>query len=86
VRALPEGVRWLSTSARVGAARTGQVFAAALLDHYKQTLNEIQRTGYLAYASQQLRPYVHAAVRQFSPQHRTLTERLLEKLDTLRRE
>jgi hypothetical protein len=86
VRALPEGVRWLSTSARVGAARTGQVFAAALLDHYKQTLNEIQRTGYLAYASQQLRPYVHAAVRQFSPQHRTLTERLLEKLDTLRKE
>jgi hypothetical protein len=86
VRALPEGVRWLSTSARVGAARTGQVFAAALLDHYKQTLNEIQRTGYLAYASQQLRPYVRAALGQFSPQHRTWTERLLEKLDTLRKE
>jgi hypothetical protein len=86
VRALPEGVRWLSTSARVGAARTGQVFAAALLDHYRQTLNEIQRTGYLAYASQQLRPYVHAAVRQFSPQHRTLTERLLEKVDMMRKE
>ena len=85
VRALPEGVRWLSTSARVGAARTGQVFATALLDHYTQTLEEIQRTGYLAYAGQQLRPYVHAAVRQFSPEHRTLTERLLEKLDTLRK-
>jgi hypothetical protein len=85
VRALPEGVRWLSTSARVGAARTGQVFATALLDHYTQTLKEIQRTGYLAYAGQQLRPYVHAAVRQFSPAHRTLTERLLEKLDTLRK-
>ena len=85
VRALPEGVRWLSTSARVGAARTGQVFATALLDHYTQTLKEIQRTGYLAYAGQQLRPYVHAAVRQFSPEHRTLTERLLEKLDILRK-
>lgn len=85
VRALPEGVRWLSTSARVGATRTGQVFATALLDHYTQTLKEIQRTGYLAYAGQQLRPYVHAAVRQFSPAHRTLTERLLEKLDTLRK-
>ena len=85
VRALPEGVRWLSTSARVGAARTGQVFATALLDHYTQTLEEIQRTGYLAYAGQQLRPYVHAAVRQFSPEHRTLTERLLEKLDTMRK-
>ena len=85
VRALPEGVRWLSTSARVGAARTGQVFATALLDHYRQTLEEIKRRGYLAYAGQQLRPYVHAAVRQFSPEHRTLTERLLEKLDTLRK-
>jgi hypothetical protein len=84
VRALPEGVRWLSTSARVGAARTGQVFATALLDHYTQTLKEIQRTGYLSYAGQQLRPYVHAAARQFSPEHRTLTERLLEKLDTMR--
>jgi hypothetical protein len=85
VRALPDGVRWLSTSARVGAARTGQVFAATLLDHYKQTLSEIQRTGYLAYAGQQMRPYVHAAVRQFSPKHRTLTERLLERLDTRRK-
>ena len=85
VRALPEGVRWLSTSARVGAARTGQVFATALLDHYTQTLKEIQRTGYLTYAGQQLRPYVHAAVRQFSPERRTLTERLLEKLDTMRK-
>jgi len=33
---LPGGMRWLSTSARVGAARTGQVFAAALLDHYRR--------------------------------------------------
>ena len=49
-RALPGGVRWLSASARVGAARTGQVFAAALLDHYRQTLNEIQQVGYLTYA------------------------------------
>jgi hypothetical protein len=85
VRALPDGVRWLSASARVGAVRTGQVFAAALLDHYQQTLTEIRRTGYLTYATQQLRPYVHAAVRQFSPRNRTLTERLLERLDTLRK-
>ena len=57
VRALPEGVRWLSASARVGATRTGQVFAAALLDHYTQTLREIQETGYVTYATAQLRPY-----------------------------
>jgi hypothetical protein len=81
VRSLPEGVRWLSSTARVGATRTGHVFASALLDHYRQTLSDIQETGYLTYAGQQLRPYVHAAVRQFSPQHRTLTERLLDRLD-----
>ena len=84
VRSLPGSVRWLSASARVGAARTGQVFAAALLDHYRQTLTEIQETGYLTYAANQLRPYVHAAVRQFSPKQRTLTERVLERLDAFR--
>jgi hypothetical protein len=85
VRAFPDGVRWLSRSARVGTSRTGQVLAAVLLDHYQQTLSEIRRTGYLPYAGQHLRPYVHAAVRQFSPQRRTLTERLLEKIDAARK-
>jgi hypothetical protein len=85
VRALPEGVRWLSASARVGVTRTGQVFASALLDHYKLTLNNIQQVGYLTYAARQLRPYVHAAARQFSPEHRTLTERLLDKIDASRK-
>jgi len=80
VRALPSGVRWLSASARAGAARTGQVFAAALLDHYRQTLTEMQEIGYLAYAGRQFRPYVRAAVDQFSPERRTLTQRVLERL------
>ncbi len=78
-RALPAGVRWLSASARVGATRTSQVFAAALLDHYRQTLSEIQQAGYLTYAGRQFRPYVRAAAGQFSPKRRTLTQRLLEK-------
>ena len=80
VRRLPDGVRWLSTSAMVGAARTRQVFASALLDHYTQTLDDIQQAGFAAYASRQLRPYVRAATRQFSPARRTLTERLLDRL------
>jgi hypothetical protein len=84
-RALPGGVRWLSASARVGAARTGRVFAAALLDHYRQTLNEIEQVGYLTYAGRQFRPYVRAAAAQFSPKRRTLTQRLLEKLPERRR-
>ena len=78
--ALPSGARWLSASARAGVARTGHIFAAALLDHYTQTLSEIQQVGYLAYAGRQFRPYVRAAVDQFSPKRRTLTQHLVEKL------
>jgi hypothetical protein len=79
-RALPGGVRWLSASTRVGATRTGRVFADALLDHYRQTLGELQRVGYLVYARRQLGPYARAALGQFSPKRRTLTQRLLERL------
>jgi hypothetical protein len=79
-RSLPDGVRWISASARVGAARAGQVFVAALLDHYRQTLTEIRRVGYVAYAGQQFRPYVRACVNQFSPKRATLTQRVLEKV------
>jgi hypothetical protein len=80
VRALPDGARWVSASARVSATRAGHIFATVLLDHYRQTLNEIRQGGYLAYASRQLRPYIRAAVDQFSSKRRTLTERVLEKL------
>jgi hypothetical protein len=79
-RALPDGMRWFSASARVGATRTSHIFAVALLDHYRQTLGEIQQVGYLAYTGRQFRPYVRAAVDQFSPKRTTLTQRLFEKL------
>ena len=79
-RALPDSLRWLSASARVGATRTGQILAAALLDHYRHTLSEIREVGYLSYANRQFRPYVRAAVHQFSPNRRTVTERVIEKL------
>ena len=78
-RALPDRVRWFSASALVGATRTGQVFAGALLDHYKQTLDDIQQVGYATFASRQLRPYVRAAIGQFSPARATLTGRLLDR-------
>jgi hypothetical protein len=83
-RALPGGVRWVSASARVGATRTGQVFAAALLDHYGHTLSEIRQVGYVGYAGRQLRPYFRAAVNQFSPERNTVTQRVVEKLRHLR--
>jgi hypothetical protein len=79
VRALPDGVRWLSASARVGALQTGKIVGEALLDHYAQTLREIQQVGYVTYARRQFQPYVHAAVDQFSPKRRTLTQRVLER-------
>ncbi len=78
-RSIPDGLRWVAASARVGTARTGQMLASALLDHYRQTLAEMRDVGYLAYANRQLRPYVRAAAGQFSPARRTLTERLLAK-------
>ena len=74
------GVRWLSASAVAGAGLTGRVVGSALLDHYRETLDEVRQTGYAQYASRQLGPYVRAAVSQFSPEQRTLTERLLSRL------
>jgi hypothetical protein len=79
-RAIPDGVRWISASARAGAARTGQVFASALLDHYRETLGAIGEIGYASYAKRQLGPYVRASLAQFSPKRRTVTQRLIEKL------
>jgi len=80
VKGLPDSVRWLSASAFVSAARTGQVVAASLLDYYKQTLDELQKEGFATYTARQLRPYVRAAVAQFSPARRTLTQRILDRL------
>jgi hypothetical protein len=79
VRAVPDGIRWLSASARVSATRTGSLFGSAILDHYRETLGEIRQVGYTTYASRQLGPYVRAAADQFSPKRRTLTQRLLER-------
>jgi hypothetical protein len=85
-RAFPDGVRWLYASTRVGATRSGQIFAAALLDHYNTTLVDMRRAGYSRYAATQLRPYARAALSQFSPGRQTLTQRTIEKVsDLLRR-
>lgn len=72
------------SAVRAGAARTGQIFAQALLDHYRQTLGEIQQVGYVTFVRQQLRPYVRAAANQFSPKRRTLTEYVIGKVRSRR--
>jgi hypothetical protein len=63
-----------------GTLRVGQLAAAALLDHYKQTLAEMRKVGYAAYASRQFRPYLSAAASQFSPRTRTFTEGVIDRL------
>jgi hypothetical protein len=80
VRALPEKVRWLSASARVGATHTGKLVSTAILDHYTQTLNELREVGYLTYAKRQLSPYLSACVDLFAPERRTVTQQLIEKM------
>jgi hypothetical protein len=79
VRAVPDNLMWLSRCARTATRRTGQLFAAGLLDHYRATLGEIRETGYLNYWTREFRPYLRAAAQQFSASHRSLTERLLQK-------
>lgn len=79
-RALPRGVLRLGASAGIGAARSGQVLGAALIDDYRRTLSELREVGYAAYARRQVAPYVHAAVNQFSPGRSTLTERILNRI------
>lgn len=77
VRTLPTKARWLSASTGVGARRAGKLLATDVLDGYSQTLAELGKVGYLTYAKRQLSPYLRACVEQFSPQRRTLTQRLL---------
>ena len=79
-RSLPKGMIRLGASAGVGAARSGQVLGAALLDDYRRTLAELRETGYASYARRQLAPYVRAAANQFSPGRGTLTERILDRI------
>ena len=80
VRTLPDRVLWLSSSTRVGAARTGRLFSAAILEDYSHTLNQLREVGYGTYARRQLTPYLRACVDQFSRQQRSITERLIERI------
>jgi len=79
IGSIPQKARWLSSSARVAAGKAGSVLAGVLLDHYRTTLTEIRKRGYIKYAVQQYRPYLFGAASLFSPQKRVLTERLIER-------
>lgn len=77
-RTMPTNLLKLSRSAGTATMRTGQFFAKGLLDHYENTIKEIREVGYAAYWAREFRPYLHAAAKQFSASHRSLTEQLLD--------
>ena len=79
MKSVPEKARWLSASARSAARKTGTAVGAVLLADYRTSLKQIRETGYVRYAIDQFRPYLSAAVSQFSPGRQSLTERLLLK-------
>jgi hypothetical protein len=72
-------VRWVGLSATLAAQKTGKIVTGAVLDHYRQTLQEIRKAGYLGYWAQEFRPYLKAAALQFSPGRGSLTQRLLRR-------
>ena len=74
---LPRRVRLLSRSAALAARKGGGAMSEALLEHYHATLTKIRETGFLAYGTRQLSPYVSAALKGFSPKQQTHTERFV---------
>jgi len=77
MKSVPEKARWLSASARSAARKTGTAVGGMLLEDYRTSLKQIRETGYVRYAVDQFRPYLSAAVSQFSPRRQSLTERLI---------
>jgi hypothetical protein len=77
---LPERARVLSKSAAVVLRHGGAAVANALLDHYRQSLNELRDLGFLQYGIRQLTPYTQAAIGAFHPARETLTGKLLDRL------
>jgi len=73
----PETLLRLARAANRAVWRTGQLFAGSVLEHYSHTLRDIRERGYAAYWAEAFRPYLRAAAGQFSPKHRSLTDRLL---------
>lgn len=74
---VPSQLQWLSRSALVAARTTGMVVGAAFLDHYAAATKEIVKTGFVAYCAKHSRPYLVAVIRNFLPEKKSSTERLL---------
>ena len=79
VRSAPANLVWLSKCAGAATLRAGQFFGEGRLESYRDTLKDIRETGFLEYWGREFRPYLRAAAKQFSADHRSLTERLLKR-------
>lgn len=80
VSELPERARVLSKSAAIVLRRGGAALSGPLLEHYRQSLNDIRAVGFVSYGVRQLTPYTRAAVGAFAPERETFTGRLLDRL------
>ena len=77
--AVPEQLQWLSRAALVATRTAGMVVGGVFLDHYADASRQIAASGFATYWGKHTRPYLVAAIRNFLPQHRSWTERLLGK-------
>ena len=79
VSELPERVRVLSKAAAVVLSHGGAAVSNALLEHYRQSLQQMREVGFMRYGVQQLTPYTQAAIGAFHPARETLTGKLLDR-------
>lgn len=79
IRRVPSDLRWLGLSATLAVERTGQMFGNPLFAHYSEALRTVRRTGFVKYWQREFRPYLRAAAQQFSPEHMSLTQRLMKR-------
>ena len=57
----------------------GAAVSNALLEHYRQSLQQMREVGFMRYGVRQLTPYTHAAIGAFHPARETLTGKLLDR-------
>ena len=79
VSELPERARVLSKTAAIVLRHGGAAVSNALLEHYRQSLQQMREVGFMRYGVQQLAPYTQAAIGAFHPARETLTGKLLDR-------
>jgi hypothetical protein len=73
------GKTGINSAVAVGKT-SGEIFSERILDSYIKTLDEINHYGLPNYLGRTLEPFLRSAVRHFSPEQPTWTERKLAEL------